>query len=287
MKNNLKNRLEPARCFVRMVSSILLLGAVSLGLAACASGKPEGELTGTVSSLYNEGLDKVQAGQYVQAVHSFEELERQYPYSGWATRGQMMTAYAHYRNGAYDEALVTIDRFLQLHPAHPDLAYMFYLKGMSHYAQMTDVNRDQANTREALAAFEALVNRFPDSVYARDARLKVTLCLDHLAGKEMVVGRYYLAQQQYLAAIGRFDEVVKQYPRSSQTPEALYRLVESYLALGVTDEATRAAAILGHNYPANDWYQKAYALLTDRNLAPKGASRTWAGTVWQGVKEIF
>lgn len=284
MKN--KHNAEPLTLGFGRLFNVLVLAALGFGLTACAS-KPEGELTGTVSSLYNDGLAKVQAGQYVQAVHTFEELERQYPYSGWATRGQMMTAYAQYRNGDHDEALVTIDRFLQLHPAHPDLAYMFYLKGMSHYAQMTDVNRDQANTREALAAFEALVNRFPESVYARDAKLKVTLCLDHLAGKEMVVGRYYLTQQQYLAAIGRFDEVVKQYPRSSQTPEALYRLVEGYLALGVTDEATRAAAILGHNYPANEWYQKAYGLLTDRNLAPKGASRTWAGTVWQGVKEIF
>ncbi|MFZ2587349.1 MAG: outer membrane protein assembly factor BamD [Alphaproteobacteria bacterium] len=254
--------------------------------SACAS-KPEGELSGTVAELYNKGMAEMKVGKHKDAVHTFDELNRQYPYSGWATRAEMMTAYAQLQNEDFDEAIVTANHFIKYHPGHKDLAYVYYLKGLANYNRIRDVMRDQGYTREALAAFEEVANRFPESLYARDAKLKITLCKDHLAGKEMQVGRYYQAQKQYLAAINRFQEVVKLYQTSSQTPEALYRLTESYLALGLTDEAQRAAAILGHNYGSNEWYSKAYGLLTAQNLAPVGKEKSWYSQMYKGVKALF
>ncbi|RYG60166.1 MAG: outer membrane protein assembly factor BamD [Alphaproteobacteria bacterium] len=262
----------------------VLMAAV---LAGCASGKPEGELTGTVGSLYNDGMDDIQGKRYPKAVHNFEELERQYPYSGWATRGQIMTAYAQLMNEDYDESLATIERFIKMHPGHQHLAYMYYLAGLNHYYQMTDVNRDQSQTQLALDAFNEVVNRFPQSPYARDAKLKITLCADHLAGKEMTVGRYYQKQRLHLAAINRFRNVVQNYQTSSQTPEALYRLTESYVSLGVDDEAVRAASILGHNYPGSKWYAEAYDLLTTRKLAPAGQKESWAKRISEGFEDLF
>lgn len=255
-------------------------------LAACAS-KPEGELSGSVGQLYNKGMQELKEGKTAAAVHTFDELNRQYPYSGWATRAQMMTAYAQLEGGDYDEAIVTAEQFIKYHPGHKDLAYMYYLKGLANYNRIRDVARDQGYTREALAAFQEVANRFPDSIYARDAKLKLTLCRDHMAGKEMQVGRYYQQQANYLAAINRFKAVVKDYQTTTQTPEALYRLTESYLALGVNDEAQRSAAILGYNYPGSEWYKKAYALLTERNLAPADQEKGWADQIYKGVKGLF
>lgn len=268
-----------------MKNKILLL-ALPLLVTACAS-KPEGELTGTVNELYNQGMDYMQAGRYPLAVHTFEELDRQYPYSQWATKAQLNTAYAEFLDKNYEETVVAAERFVRLHPGHKDVPYALYLIGLSHYGRMSDVNRDQSATAEALAVFEELVQRYPDSQYARDAKLKITLCRDHLAGKEMAVGRYYQDQKQYLAAINRFKAVVSQYETSTHTPEALYRLTESYLALGINDEAQRTAAILGYNYQGSNWYKKAYALLTGKNLAPAGQEKTWAGQIVKGVKELF
>lgn len=267
-------------------SIFALLLAATL-ITACASSKPEGELTGTVGQLYNDGMDNIQKKRYSQAVHNFEELDRQYPYSGWATRGQMMTAYAQMLDENYDDSLATIDRFIKMHPGHRDLAYMYYLAGLNHYNQMTDVNRDQSSTQDALDAFNEVVNRFPQSPYARDARLKITLCNDHLAGKEMTVGRYYQSQKQYLPAINRFRTVVQNYQTTTQTPEALYRLTESYLALGINDEAVRAASILGYNYPASPWYAQAYGLLTERKLAPAGQKDSCAQSLARSIKDLF
>lgn len=272
MKNNLR-------------LAFALLAATTL--TACASGPQEGDLTGTVGTLYNDGLDALIEKKYDTAVHNFSELERQYPYSGWATRGQILTAYAQLIKGDHEESILTAERFIKLHPGHQNLDYMFYLKGLNHYYRMTDVNRDQGHTRDALEAFQEVVSRYPNSIYARDAKLKITLCEDHLAGKEMAVARFYQTQGQHLAAINRFREVVRAYQTSAQTPEALYRITESYLTLGVTDEATRAAAILGYNYPASPWYQKAYGLLTAQNLAPKGGEKSWAKRVGEGIKDIF
>jgi outer membrane protein assembly factor BamD len=269
-----------------MKKNLLLAALAALTLGACAA-KPEGDLTGTVGSLYNDGVDQLQQKKYPQAIHNFEELDRQYPYSGWATRGQMLTAYAQMLNGDHDESIVTIERFIKMHPGHQNLDYMFYLKGLNHYYEMTDVMRDQAATQDALDAFREVVSRFPTSVYARDAALKITLCEDHLAGKEMTVGRYYQKQKMHLAAINRFRAVIRDYQTSSQTPEALYRLTESYLALGITDEAVRAASILGYNYPGSEWYKQAYSLLTEQKLAPVGQRESWAKQFARGIKDLF
>ena len=265
--------------FLTLVSVLLV--------TACASDGPQGDRIGEVDTLYNQAMNLLQNGDYTEAVHTFEELERQHPYSGWATRAQMMVAFAHYKVGNYDEALVNIDRFISLHPGHKDLPYMYYLRGLSYYEQISDVKRDQGYTERALQAFNEVVNRFPDSEYARDARFKITLCNDHLAGKEMMVGRFYQEKQRHLAAINRFKTVVKEYEKTSQTPEALYRLVESYLSLGLENEAKKAGAVLGHNFPASDWYKDAYQLLTQKDLAPKGKKDSWAKGMWDGVKDIF
>jgi outer membrane protein assembly factor BamD len=264
----------------------ILFSALSFLLVACSEA-PKDPKIGPVNDLYNSGVSALDENDYANAVHAFEELERQHPYSGWATRAQMMTAFAHYKAENYPEAIAASERFIRLHPGHRDLPYLYYLRAMSFYLQISDVKRDQGNTRQALESFEEILRRFPESEYARDAKFKATLCRDHLAGKEMDIGRYYLKQRRYLAAVNRFQEVVKNYETSSHTPEALYRLTEAYLALGVNDEAKRNAAILGHNYPDSDWYADAYALLTKAKLAPAGQAKAWSDQLIKGLEELF
>ena len=258
----------------------------SMALTACSSTTENKELVGEVELLYNQGMDYLSEGSYGESIHAFEELERQHPYSGWATRAQMMVVFALYTSERYDEAVPAADRFIASHPGHKDISYMLYLKGMSHYNRISDVRRDQQFTEEALKAFNELTERYPASDYAKDAKLKITLCLDHLAGKEMMVGRYYQKDDRYMAAINRFRTVIENYQTTSQTPEALYRITESYLALGIEDEATESAAVLGYNYPSSSWYAKAYALLGERNLkVPTQVEETsWLGSIWKGIK---
>ncbi|MCK8783097.1 outer membrane protein assembly factor BamD [Roseomonas sp. NAR14] len=220
-------------------------------------------------SLYADGIDALQAKRYQQAVDLFDTIEREHPYSTWATNATLMGAYADYQRNRYTEAIGALDRFIQLHPAHRDIAYAYYLRALSQYEQISDAQRDQRATEQAIAALQDVVNRFPDSAYARDARLKIDLGRDHLAGKEMVIGRFYERQRLYGAAINRFRRVVDDYQTTNHTPEALFRLVESYTALGMTDEARRTAAVLGSNFPGSPWYQDAYALLTPG--APRAA----------------
>ena len=254
-------------------------------LAGCSS--TEGPQIGPVEELYNNAMDNMEQGQFIKALKTFEELDRQHPYSLWATRAQMMIAYAQFRTGEFDEAIAAADRFIRLHPGHKDLAYLYYLRGLSYYFRISDVTRDQGHTLDAMRAFEEVVQRFPKTDYARDAQLKITLCRDHLAGQEMSVGRFYQSQKRYLAAIKRFRKVVDDYQTTTQTPEALYRLTESYLAVGIPEEAKRSAAILGFNYPGSTWYRDAYALLTERKLADPGQEKTWATQIFKGLKEMF
>jgi outer membrane protein assembly factor BamD len=195
------------------------------------------------------------------AAESFDEVERQHPYSVWATKAQLMAGYAHYEANKYDEAIIALERFIQLHPGNRDIAYAHYLKALSYYEQISDVSRDQLATERARQSLQELIRRFPNSKYARDARLKLDLTLDHLAGKEMEIGRYYLRKDQYLAAINRFRHVVDRYQTTTHVPEALHRLAEAYSALGVTVEAQRNAAVLGHNYPGSEWYIDSYKLV--------------------------
>jgi len=228
-----------------------------------------------VADLYNKGLDFMKAGSYEKAVKQFEEVERQHPYSSWATRATLMAAYAQYQRNAYDEAILAAQRFITLHPGHRDAAYAHYLIALCYYEQIADVKRDQTATQKALAALDEISKRYPNTTYAKDAAAKALLARDHLAGKEMEVGRYYLNQHAYVAAINRFEKVVKEYQTTSHTPEALYRLVEAYLALGVTSEAQTAAAVLGHNFPGSEWYKDAYALLQGSGLQPQENKASW------------
>jgi outer membrane protein assembly factor BamD len=213
--------------------------------------------------LYGAGVENLQARRFQQAVDLFDQVERDHPYSTWATNAKLMAAYGDYMRNRYTEAIGALDRFIQLHPAHRDIAYAFYLRALSYYEQIADAQRDQRGTEQAMTALQDVVNRFPDTAYARDARLKIDLARDHMAGKEMNIGRFYQRQYLYGAAIGRFRRVVEDYQTTNHVPEALHRLTEIYLALGITEEARKTASVLGHNFPGSPWYQDSYALLVE------------------------
>lgn len=217
--------------------------------------------TQSAEMLYNEANNDLDNKKYRSAINKFQEVERQHPYSKWATKAQMMAAYAAYQEDSYDEAILALNRFVELHPGNEDVDYAYYLKSLAYYEQISDVARDQEMTERALKSFDTLITRFPNSEYTRDAKLKRDLTLDHLAGKEMEIGRYYLNRNQVNAAINRFRTVVKDYQTTTHVPEALHRLVESYLTLGLRTEARRVAAVLGHNYPGSKWYEDSYKIL--------------------------
>jgi outer membrane protein assembly factor BamD len=214
-----------------------------------------------VEALYNQGMDYLEKGSYTKSAQAFVEVERQHPYSALAPKSLLMAAYAYYQARKYDDAIENYRVFIQLHPGHEHVAYAYYMIGICSYEQIPLVQRDQKTTEEALQAFEEVVQRFSGSPYGKDARLKIDLIRDHLAGKEMDVGRYYIRKQAYLAALNRFKNVVEGYQTTSQAPEALHRIVECYLALGIMDEARRTASVLGHNYPGSTWYQDTYTLM--------------------------
>lgn len=222
-------------------------------------------------------------GEYAQAAEAYDEVERLYPYSARAKTAMMRSAQSYYAAGDYNQARLAAERFLNFYPADPQAPDAQLLIADSYYDQIVDVGRDQANTREALTALRETVNRYPGTDQARAAQLKLDLTLDHLAGKEMAVGRYYLKRDQYVAAINRFRTVIEQYQTTSHTPEALHRLVESYMALGVVDEAQTAAAVLGYNFPGSTWYASSYDLLTGSNLAPKENSDSWISRAYRQV----
>jgi outer membrane protein assembly factor BamD len=241
--------------------ALAALAAVALfALAACGE-REEEYVERPVEELYNNAVNAMSNQNYRRAARLFDEVERQHPYSVWATRAQLQSAYAHYQTNKYDDAIVALDRFIQLNPSHRDTPYAFYLKALCYYEQIVDVARDARMTELALNALQEVVRRFPDSVFARDSRVKIDLTYDHLAGKEMEVGRFYLQRQQWLAAVNRFRTVVEKYQTTSHVPEALHRLTEAYMALGLVDEARRATAVLGHNYPGSEWYADSFALV--------------------------
>lgn len=219
-----------------------------------------------LETLYHEAWNLMAEQRYRAAATAFEEVERQYPYSEWAVRAKLMTAYAYYKVQEYDRALPVLENFIRQHPANRGTPYAFYLQALCYYEQIVDVGRDQGTTRQAQEALQEVISRYPDTVYARDARMKLDLVRDHLAGKEMEVGRYYLRQKEYLAAINRFRAVIDRYQTTSHTAEALHRLVEAYLTLGVEDQAKKYASVLGYNYPGSTWYQYSYSLLTGKGI---------------------
>ncbi|MDG6094723.1 outer membrane protein assembly factor BamD [Acetobacter sp. AN02] len=251
-------------------------------LTACGGNSSEDEMKKLESSsrlpsaevLYNNGIDALRTRRYALAAAQFEVLQQNYPYSGYTANSQLMEGYAYYLQNKYPEAAQQLNRFIELHPTSPDSAYAFYLLALCYYEQIADVGRDQQLTMEAMSKLQDVVVRFPQTTYARDAQLKIDLCRDHLAGKEMLVGRFYEEQHNYESAINRFQHVVQDFQTTNHVAEALERLVEVYLKLGLTDQARRTAAVLAYNYPGSKWYRyayndlKEYKLLSDKTPLP-------------------
>lgn len=223
-----------------------------------------------VETLYNAAKNQLDKKRYKIAAILFDEVERQHPYSIWARRAELMSAFSHYLAQDYTESIDSANRFLSIHPGNKDAPYAMYLIGVDYYEQIGDVNRDQKTAQQALDAMGDLIRRYPGTTYAADASLKVDLINDHLAGREMDIGRFYQRRHEWIASTYRFRKVIDNYQTTSHVPEALLRLTESYLELGVPDEARKSAAVLGANFPGSDWYQRAYALLqkNEKGMAP-------------------
>jgi outer membrane protein assembly factor BamD len=236
-----------------------------------------------VEQIYGDAWAQINKGEWENAAKQFDEVDRQHPYSVWARRAMLMSAFCSYQANKYSDAVSTADQYISLHPGSHEVAYAFYLKAISLYEQIVDVNRDQANTAGALVALQDVVQRFPDTEYARDATLKIDLTQDHLAGKEMAVGRYYLTRGDYIGAINRFRVVIEQYQTTPQIAESLERLTEAYYSLGLNSEAQTAAAVLGANYPGSEWYTDAYNLLKGRNLKPVEDKGSWISQAFHRV----
>ena len=270
---------------MRGAGRVLAAAAIVLGLAACDLFDEEEDVYAEqpVEQLYNQALDELVSANYREAAKLFDEVERQHPYSVWASKAQVMAAFSHYQSNAYDDAINALDRFIQLHPGNQDIEYAYYLKAISYYEQISDVGRDQKMTQLALRSLDEVVRRFPESKYARDAALKIDLARDHLAGKHMNIGRYYQGKGEFLGAINRFRLVIQEYQTTTHVPEALHRLVECYVSLGIGQEAQATAAVLGHNFPGSDWYADSYALLTGIDLRPREAEGSWIDGVWESV----
>jgi len=237
-----------------------------LALAATLSGcgEKENPLTGesSVAKLWQAGLDELKDENYGTAAKIFDAVEQQHPYSVWATRAQLMAAYADYQGLRYDDAIDALTRFIELHPGNPHVDYAYYMRAICYYEQIADIRRDQRASQQAYEGFNEVIRRFPETAYARDASFKLDLTRDHLAAKEMDVGRYYEREGNYIAAVNRFKTVVDRFQTTSHVPEALERLVECYLELGLKSEAQKSAAVLGYNYPNSDYYKQAYGLMT-------------------------
>lgn len=248
---------------------------VALSLGACASDDlniPDDP----ADKLYNEGLYLLQTKKdFKKAAKKFEEVDRQHPYSEWARRALLMSAYAYYEGREYDETVAAAKRYVTLHPGSADAAYAQFLIGSAYFDEIPDISRDQARTEKALAALDEVARKYPNSEYATSAKSKLEMARDNIAGKEMDIGRYYLKKKDFIGAINRFKVVVTRYQTTRHVEEALMRLTESYMALGIAQEAQTAAAVLGHNFPDSRWYQEAYALVTGSGLTPRENEGSW------------
>jgi outer membrane protein assembly factor BamD len=248
-------------------SLILTIGLVS----ACSSddekpetnaeGVSEGTIQDNATELFQQARQNMKAGNYNKAIEIFQEVERLYPFSDLAPKSRVMSAYSNYKNEEYEKAIGIIDNFISLNPGNDDIEFMYYLKALSYYDRIKDIRRDQDITRRAKQSLQEIIRRFPSTKYAKDSKYKLDLIRDHLAGKEMEIGRFYLKQENYIASLNRFKEVVNNYDDTNQIEEALYRVTEANIALGLMEEANKYAAILGHNYPDSNWYKKAYNLV--------------------------
>ncbi|MEO5805007.1 outer membrane protein assembly factor BamD [Devosia sp.] len=250
---------------------------VALALAGCAGfnlfapPKIRDEVIVPPEALYQQALDDMDGQRYASAVKMLEKLDRQHPTSPLTEKSKLMQVYANYQVGKFDQSILAADRFMAVYPSGKDVPYVLYLKGMSYFNQIKDITRDQQLSKDAIETFSLLINNYPKSDYAKDAKEKLIVAYDQLAGKEMSVGRYYLGNGQYAAAINRFRTVVEQYQTSTHIEEALFRLTEANLSLGLISEARTAAAVLGNNYPSSSWYKEAFDLLAKQGLSPEVA----------------
>ena len=236
-----------------------LIFACCLALGACSS-TSDADINPTAEALYNKGFKELEKTSYSKAAFHFEKVELEHPYSKWATKSKLMSAYAYYNDQKYDDAILSLERFIRYHPGNKDIAYAYYMLGLCYYEQIVGIEKDQGITAQAKEAFNQVILRFPNSEYAKDAHLKMDLITDHLAGQEMEVGRFYLKQQNYLSALNRFSEVVNNYQTTAHIEEALYRQAEIYKILGLDKEQQDAVKVLGHNYPKSKWYKRAKKL---------------------------
>jgi len=248
--------------------------------------KPEIVAEVPAEQLYNDGLARMQNRDFTGAAKKFGDLEKQYPYSEWSRKSLLLQASTHYEGGQYEEAITAGRRYLQLHPASPDAAYAQYIVALSYFDQIPDVNRDQERSERALLALQELVDRYPRSEYAEDAKRKIQVARDQLAGKEMDVGRFYLQKRNYTGAVNRFRTVIAKYQTTRHVEEALQRLAEAYMAMGIVNEAQTAAAVLGHNFPDSPWYKDAYALLAKGGVQPYESSESWISKAFRGVPRV-
>jgi outer membrane protein assembly factor BamD len=237
----------------------------------------------SAQEIYERAEFELESGDEEEAARYFGEVERLYPYSEWAKRGLIMQAFSYHRDKDYENARSAAQRYVDIYPTDKDAAYAQYLLALSYYDQIDDVGRDQGLTFQALQALRAVIEKYPDSEYARSAGLKFDLAFNHLAGKEMEIGRYYLRKKHYTSGINRFRVVVEEFQTTTHTPEALHRLVEAYLALGLDAEAQTAAAILGHNFQSTEWYQDSFALLRGRGLRPEAKGNGWLSQIYRQV----
>jgi outer membrane protein assembly factor BamD len=260
----------------RRFFALALVPALALLVASCGKKKPEAEVVvDPPDLLYNQALADLESGDTREAGEKFDTIDKEHPYSDEARKAMIMSAFLHFRKAQYQEAINDAERYVTLFPATEDAAYAQYLIGESYFRQIPDVTRDQDLSRKAMDAMNEVVQKYPDSEYANDARQKIDVALDQIAGKEMQIGRYYLERHEYLAAVNRFKTVVQDYQTTRHVEEALHRLTESYLALGIVPEAQTAAAVLGHNFPDSEWYQDSYRLLGKAGVVPEENTGSW------------
>ena len=278
--------------FMFKFSRLALVAAVCAPAAACStleglnpfgSEKYETKLLPEepADQMYDQGLARLAKGDTDGAAKKFSELDKQHPFTADSRKGMIMTTYAQYQGGNYDDAIGTAQRYVNLYPSSPDAPYAMYLAAMSYYNQVPDISRDQDRAEKAVVMFNQLIQKYPKSEYVEDSKFKVQVMRDQLGGKEMSVGRYYLGRRNYQAAINRFREVVGKYQTTRHVEEALYRLTEAYMGLGITHEAQTAAAILGHNYPDSEWYRDAFKLLAAGGVAPNETQGSWLSRLFK------
>lgn len=280
--------MTPLRSRSKSALRLAAILTVAVSVSACSifGEKDEDVAIGPdipAEKLYNEGLYYLNDGKFSTAAEKFEEVDKQHPYTDWARKSLVLQAYSHYSQGNYDDAITNARRYLALYPGTEDAAYAQYILAMSYYNEIPDISRDQQRTQRALAALQEIVDKYPKSEYAEPARQRIVVARDQLAGKEMDVGRYYLNQRNYIGAVNRFRTVVSDYQTTRHVEEALARVAEAYLSLGVTNEAQTAAAVLGHNFPESRWYQDTYKLVQSRGLEPREDKGSWISRAFRKV----